>query len=243
MTAYTVNLTTWRSPPSNYSDRSSSPSSIVVHSCEGALPDPRSSSLPWLCNPDSSVSTGYYVCRNTEIFQLVSDSNAAWHAGGQQDNGTWTAQPAFDNYHSIGIECEHCSGQDWPAAQKDALAWLIRQLCALYAIGNTQIETHGQIAIAGPYSRKSDPTNWPHDSFVDWRNSLFYVPTAFHVLGLPVFQRSDLTGNVVMWLPPDAAIIVDAAAPLPGYAPSAGHVILSDGSAPGFIDLHGVKRA
>jgi hypothetical protein len=237
---YTVDVSTWRSP--SYSARPASPSSIVVHSCEGALPEPRASSLPWLCNPASGVSTGYYLCRNTEIFQLVSDANAAWHAGGKQDNGTWTAQQAFDNNHSIGIECEHRSGQDWPAAQKDALAWLILQLAARYAIPATSIETHGQIAIAGPYSRKTDPTNWPHAEFVSWRDGLFAAPIAYRVLGLPVFQRSDLTGPVALYLPPGAPIVVDAQFPQPGYAPSAGHVVLSDGSTPGFIDMHGVKR-
>jgi hypothetical protein len=61
------------------------------------------------------------------------------------------------------------------------------------------------------------------------------------VQGLPVFQRSDLTGPVVLYLAPGAPVIIDAMAPLPGYAPSAGHVVLSDGSTPGFVDMHGVK--
>lgn len=238
---YMIDTTTWRSPASNYSKRPAVPTSIVVHSCEGALPSPRDTSLPWLCNPASRVSTGYYVCRDTTIFQLVSDTNAAWHAGGQQADGSWTAQQAFDNNHSIGIECEHRSGQDWPNAQKDALAWLIKQLCAHYHITTQKIETHGQIAIAGPYSRKTDPSNWPHADFVVWRDALFAQPIAFRVQGLPVFQRSDLTGPIVLYLAPGAPVIIDAYAPLPGYAPSAGHVILSDGSAPGFIDMRGLQ--
>jgi hypothetical protein len=68
------------------------------------------------------------------------------------------------------------------------------------------------------------------------------APIAYRVLGLPVFQRSDLTGPVALYLPPGAPVVVDAQAPQPGYAPSAGHVVLSDGSTPGFIDMHGVKR-
>jgi N-acetyl-anhydromuramyl-L-alanine amidase AmpD len=237
---YQIDSTTWRSP--NFSSRAGAPSSIVIHSCEGALPKPKDTSLPWLCNPKSKVSAHYYICRNTIIFQLVSDANAAWHAGGQQENGSWTAEPAFDNNHSIGIECEHRSGQNWPAIQKSALAWLIRQLCTRYAIAADHIETHGQIAIAGPYVRKHDPSDWPHAAFVDWRDALFAQPIAYRVQGLPVFQRSDLTGPVVTYLQPDAPVIIDAQAPLPGYAPSAGHVVLSDGSTPGFIDMHGVKR-
>jgi hypothetical protein len=239
---YTIDVSTWRSPASNYGPRPSSPTSLVIHSCEGKLPNPRESSLPWLVNPASKVSTGYYVCRDATIYQLVSDAHAAWHAGGKQDNGTWTAQEAFDNNHSIGIECEHRSGQTWPGVQKDALAWLIRGLCARYAIASPSIETHGQIALAGPYVRKHDPSDWPHANFVDWRDALFASPVAYRVQGLPVFQRSDLTGPVVTYLQPDAPVIIDAQAPRPGYAPSAGHVVLSDGSMPGFIDMHGVKR-
>lgn len=238
--SYTINTTAWRSPASNYSKRPGVPTSIVVHSCEGALPEPRDTSLPWLCNPASGVSTGYYVCRNLEIFQLVSDSNAAWHAGGQQTNGTWTAQQAFDNNHSIGIECEHRSGQDWPAAQKDALAWLIRQLCARYAIDAAHIETHGQIALPGPYHRKIDPTNWPHADFVQWRDALFAAPIAYRVVGLPVYQRSDLTGALAGHLPAGTPVLIDAHGPQPGYAATAGHVVLADGSTPGFVDMQGL---
>lgn len=171
---YAIDATTWRSP--NYSRRAHAPTAIVVHSCEGALPSPRATSLPWLCTPASHVSTGYYVCRDTTIYQLVDDMNEAWHAGGLQESGIWTAQPAYSNPHSLGIECEHRSGQDWPKAQKDALAWLLCTLSATYTIPATAIETHGQIAIAGPYSRKIDPTNWPHAAFVAWRDVILTTP-------------------------------------------------------------------
>jgi hypothetical protein len=239
--SYAIDSTTWRSP--NYGSRNGVPiTTLVIHSCEGRLPAPRVTSLPWLCNPASRVSSHYYLCRDTSIFQLVDDAHEAWHAGGLQDDGTWTAQPAYSNPHSIGIECEHRSGQDWPSAQKTALAWLVQTLAARYHIAPPQIETHGQIAIAGPYKRKTDPTNWPHAGFVAWRDALFAsVSRAYRVAGLPVYQRSDLTGAIVRHLPSGDAVTIDARAPLPGYAPTAGHVVLSDGSAPGFVDMSGLE--
>lgn len=160
--SYTIDLRTWRSP--NFSERASAIESIVVHSCEGVWPSPRVSSLPWLCNPASRVSAHYYVCRNTEIFQLVDDEHEAWHAG--------AALARFDNASSIGVECEHRSGQNWPDAQKSALAWLLRRLMAQHHTPLAAVETHGQIAIKGPYKRKIDPTNWSHADFVRWRARL-----------------------------------------------------------------------
>lgn len=156
MPPYTIDTESWRSP--NYDDRTKPISSVVVHSCEGGLPVPRLTSLPWLCNPASKVSTHYYICRDTTIFQLVDDQYQAWHAG--------VAQAPFVNNVSLGIECEHHQGQDWPSVQKDALAWLIQLLATQYAIPARLIETHGQIALPGPYRRKLDPTNWPHGEFL-----------------------------------------------------------------------------
>lgn len=161
MPEYTIDTETWRSP--NYDGRTKPISSIVVHSCEGALPVPRLTSLPYLCNPqplhpEKRVSAHYYVCRDTTIFQLVDDEHEAWHVG--------VAEAPFVNNVSLGIECEHHKGQGWPSVQLDALAWLLQRLSSRYAIPARLIETHGQVAIRGPYQRKSDPTNWPHDDFV-----------------------------------------------------------------------------
>jgi N-acetylmuramoyl-L-alanine amidase len=159
---YIIDTTTWRSP--NYGARPGGITSIVVHSCEGRAPEPRKTSLPWLCNPASRVSCHYYVCRDTTIYQLVDDAHEAWHAG--------VCQWQYDNDVSLGIECEHRSGMDWPVAQKDALAWLLQTLTARYSIGKALVDTHGQIAIKGPYIRKSDPTNWPHQAFIGWRDAV-----------------------------------------------------------------------
>lgn len=164
MSAFTIDTHTWRSP--NHDSRHGAPiSAIVVHSCEGKAPKPRLTSLPWLCSPTSKVSAHYYVCRNAEIFQLVNDIDEAWHAG--------VCVSAFSNLRSLGIECEHRESQDWPAIQRDALAWLLQKLIPVYHIVPSAIETHGQIALPGPYDRKHDPTNWPHRDFSFFADSLY----------------------------------------------------------------------
>jgi N-acetylmuramoyl-L-alanine amidase len=154
--AFFIDSTTWQSP--NYDRRHAVPiSAIVCHSCEGALPTPRASSLPWLCSANSRVSAHYYVCRSGRIYQLVDDADEAWHAG--------ECQHAFSNARSLGVECEHRSGQDWPPIQHKALAWLLRRLIDAHHIAPHSVETHGQIALPGPYDRKHDPSDWPHADF------------------------------------------------------------------------------
>jgi hypothetical protein len=223
---YIIDTTTWRSP--NYGARSGGITSIVVHSCEGRAPEPRKTSLPWLCNPASRVSCHYYVCRDTTIYQLVDDAHEAWHAG--------VCQWQFDNDVSLGIECEHRSGQDWPPAQKDALAWLLRQLTTRYAIRPALVDTHGQIAIKGPYIRKSDPTNWPHPAFLVWRDTVL-APTApaYRVVGLPVYQQSTRTGPLWGHLTPGQVVTIDD--------PNNGHIASVDGVAAGigFVDTKGLE--
>lgn len=206
--SYTIDAATWRSP--NHNDRTQAIESIVCHSCEGSWPSPRVSSLPWLCTPESPthpnpVSCHYYVCRNTEIFQLVDDDQAAWHAG--------AALPRFDNASSIGVECEHRAGMNWPAAQKDALAWLLRRLTAVHHIPMVAAETHGQIAVKGPYIRKHDPSDWPHAAFVTWRQAVLspLVRTVKAGLRGAIAQQDRKPGapTAGLWYPPGSWILVD----------------------------------
>lgn len=202
MPAYTIDATTWRSP--NYDGRTKPIGSMVVHSCEGTPPHPRLTSLPWLCNPKSGVSTHYYVCRDTTIFQLVNDQHRAWHAG--------AAQLPFVNNVSIGIECEHHRGQDWPLIQKSALAWLIQSLSSRYAIPARLIETHGQIAIPGPYRRKVDPTDWPHGEFLLFvGTALATQPRIVRAGPFGALARTDYmaAAPTVAYFPPGTAIEID----------------------------------
>jgi N-acetylmuramoyl-L-alanine amidase len=219
---FTIDRTTWRSP--NHDRRHSVPiSAIVVHSCEGRAPNPRSTSLPWLCNPASKVSAHYYVCRSGAIYQLVDDADEAWHAG--------KCVSAFGNAQSLGIECEHRTKQDWPAIQKQALAWLLRKLAAMHHIPPQSIETHGQIALPGPYNRKVDPSDWPHTDFDAFVGSMFTdAPPSGHAyvcLGLPIYEQSTRTGKLYGFLLPGAAVEIDDE-----------HGHLADSR--GFVDINGL---
>lgn len=181
--SYTIDSTTYPKAKTygvghGYATRPSAPTAIVVHSTEGAIGQTLQSAASYLYN-SADVSSDFLIGKAGEIIQFLdSRIYQAWHAGGQQQDGSWTAQPAYSNPRSIGIECLHAKGESWPAVQKDALAWLLGKLTHDYTIPVPSIETHGQIAIAGPYDRKTDPTNWSHSDFITWRDSVLApVPT------------------------------------------------------------------
>jgi hypothetical protein len=137
------------------------------------------------------------------VYQLVNDAHEAWHAG--------ICHPQFDNDVSLGIECEHRSGQDWPAVQKDALAWLLKQLAATHRIPSTLIDTHGQVAIKGPYVRKNDPTNWPRPAFIAWRDQVFATTTTAHAGPYGALARQDYmaAAPAAAYFAPGTAIPID----------------------------------
>lgn len=210
-----------------YSKRPGDPVSIVVHSTEGAVGQTLSSAANYIYT-SSAISAHYLIGKQGEIIQFLDPHTyAAWHAG--------NAQAAYLNEHSIGIECLHAKGEDWPTVQRDALAWLLQQLCTNYAIPNTFVDTHGQIAIAGPYIRKIDPTNWPHADFIAWRDAVLLPPAvAYVVAGLPVYQRADHTGELWGTLSSGQRVKIDD--------PNNGHVSEVDGvpAGIGFVDMAGL---
>lgn len=207
---------------------------LVLHATAGSY----ASALAELCNPkpnnpDDRVSAHYLVRKDGHIAWLVDDSRAAWHAG----VSSWLHRDSAEiQRSSIGIEIENANtGRDpYPPAQLAALAELCRHLIARYDINRMMVVRHLDIA----KGRKTDPAGLPWPAF---RDALYAGPVAYRVQGLPVFQRSDLTGPVVTYLQADTPVIIDAHAPLPGYAPTAGHIILADGSTPGFVDMQGLK--
>ncbi len=141
-----------------YDGRNGMPSSIIAHSTEGIRGQSFESAANYLYH-SAKVSAHFLIGRSGEIVQFLDPHwYSAWHAG--------PAEAPFVNQKSIGIECLHASGETWPSVQKDALAWLLNRLATQYAIPARLVETHGQIAIRGPYQRKRDPTNWPHSEFV-----------------------------------------------------------------------------
>ncbi len=159
-----IDSTSYHSPNysgrSNRTDKSPRPvSMLVIHSTVGGL----LSSLRWLCNPASKVSTHYLISKAGKIYQLVPDHLSAWHAG----KSRWRNLSATDiALGSIGIELENANtGRDpYPPAQMIALMELSRSLVKKYRIPAEMVVRHLDIAV--PKGRKSDPAGFPWEKFM-----------------------------------------------------------------------------
>jgi N-acetylmuramoyl-L-alanine amidase len=142
---------------SNHSDRGGhAVRLLVLHATAGSL----QSSLSWLCNPSSRVSTHYLISKTGRVLRLVSEDRAAWHAG----RADWHGEKDV-NAISIGIELENTnSGRDpYPQAQIDALTALVLDIKTRYP----RIEITRHMDVARPVGRKTDPAGFP---FEQWRS-------------------------------------------------------------------------
>lgn len=192
-----------------YGLRPSPPTSIVVHSTNNGKVTSFESEADYLYR-SADVSADFLIGKDDRIVQFLDSRRyQAWHAGGRQANGAWTAQPDFANPASIGIEL-HKSLPDpfYPQAQLDALAWLLKGLASQHGIPPHMIDTHGQIAIAGPYVRKHDPHMWQHADFIAWRDALFVA--------------DPLRAKTLPGAPPESAAIYCSAGAFAFYAARGG---------------------
>lgn len=210
-------------PGHGYEARAAAPISIIVHSTSN--PNQKNTAFASEAKflyTSALVSAHFLVGKNGAIVQFLDPLEwAAWHSG--------PAQSLYLNQRSIGIELHHSVGDaPYPLKQKDALAELLRMLMARFAIAVDHIDTHGQVAIKGPYDRKKDPHDWPHTDFIAWRNALT-AARPYHVKGLPVYQRADHSGPLWGHLLDGAVVVIDDT--------SNGH--LADGR--GFVDLAGLE--
>jgi N-acetyl-anhydromuramyl-L-alanine amidase AmpD len=83
------------------------------------------------------VSAHYIVDKNGDIYQMVADSDKAWHAFGE-------------NADSIGIEHVARPGETLTPAQEQATVHLIRWLMAEYKISKEQSRVIGLRRITAP---------------------------------------------------------------------------------------------
>jgi AmpD protein len=100
------------------------------------------------------VSAHFYIRRNGEVWQFVSCSDRAWHAGPSSYRGRDNC-----NDDSIGIELEGLEGETFEPTQYTALQALCTALIQNYPI--THIAGHEHIAPG----RKADPGpgfDWSH---------------------------------------------------------------------------------
>lgn len=126
---------------------------IVIHATAS---DNFESTIQWLLNKKSTVSSHYIISKEGKVVQLVLESKKAWHAG----KSVWNGEENL-NENSIGIELMNKNnGTDpYPEAQINALAHLIVDITNFYKdITDDRIIGHNQIAP----SRKTDPQiNFP----------------------------------------------------------------------------------
>lgn len=203
-------------------------SMIVLHATVGSY----AASLAWLCNPSSNASTHYLIRKDGYINQLVPDDRAAWHAG----KSTWMGMNSQQiQERSLGIELENANdGHDpYPAAQLAAAHWLCQALVSRYNIERADVVRHLDIAI--PNGRKTDPAGLPWPAFA---NSLYMdIPSvtahAYRVVGVPIYQRQDMTGPLAGHLTSGETVLIDSV-----YANGGGHLA----SGAGFVDLDGLEQ-
>jgi N-acetylmuramoyl-L-alanine amidase len=113
--------------------------------------------LSWLCNPESQVSSHYFVHEDGRIVQLVEESRRAWHAG----KSAWGGETDI-NSCSIGIEIAnagHPGGlPSFPEKQIEAVVELCRDCGKRWDIKPERVLGHSDVAPI----RKVDPgENFP----------------------------------------------------------------------------------
>ena len=143
------------------------PTSIIIHSTNGNRGSTFAGEARFLVNrPD--VSAHYLEGKAGQIAEVLPPEYRAWHAG--------KATADYTNTRSIGIECHHAIGDNWPTMQIAALTWLVQRLMAIHDIPRNRIATHRAVAL--PPGRKVDPSDWSDAVFDEWRDGLVPQGTA-----------------------------------------------------------------
>lgn len=121
------------------------PDMVVIHY---TAMDSAAAALERLCDPSAEVSAHYLICEQGRVWQMVDESQRAWHAGA----GRWGAVTDV-NSRSIGIELANRGDHPFAAAQMDALESLLAQIMARWSIPPERVIGHSDMAPL----RKSDP--------------------------------------------------------------------------------------
>jgi N-acetyl-anhydromuramyl-L-alanine amidase AmpD len=183
-------------PSPNFEPRR--PVLIVIHATEQ---DSVRESLDTLrtANSGGPVSAHYLVGRDGALYQLVADTERAWHAG----PGRWGTITDV-NSASIGIELDNDGESPFAPAQIASLLRLLDDLCARLDIPRTQVVAHADFAP----TRKRDPGfrfpwkqladagfgMWPRGELVD-PPADFDPWNALRLLGYPL-EQDDTPGRV-----------------------------------------------
>lgn len=104
--------------------------------------------LERLCDPEAEVSAHFVIAQDGALWQLVAESERAWHAGA----GSWRGESDI-NSRSIGVELVNTGAQPFPEPQMLVLETLLSGLRARWGILADRVIAHSDIAP----ERKEDP--------------------------------------------------------------------------------------
>lgn len=136
----------WHPSPNQGTRRDAlQPSLVVLHytamtSAEAALDR--------LCDPETEVSAHYLIGRDGRLWQMVAESQRAWHAG----VGEWAGQDDV-NSRSIGIELDNGGDHPFSEPQMAVLELLLGQVLKRWSIPAEGVIGHSDMAPG----RKIDP--------------------------------------------------------------------------------------
>lgn len=135
----------WRPSP-NHDQRSAQ--MIVLHQTEMESAEAALVTLQTR-NPTGRVSAHYLIGDDGRLYQLVAESERAWHAGASRWGGV-----ADLNSASIGIELDNDGVEPFSQAQIDTLLRLLDDITGRLDIPRHLVIGHGDIAP----TRKRDPS-------------------------------------------------------------------------------------
>lgn len=139
------------SPSPNHGERAPGKTvDILILHYTGMVSDERA--LKWLCDPESAVSSHYFVFEDGRIAQLVDEHRRAWHAG----QSFWAGETDI-NSRSIGIEVANPGHEfgyrPFPDVQIAATIALCADILGRHPIPPERILAHSDVAPL----RKDDP--------------------------------------------------------------------------------------
>lgn len=145
-----MTLSILEAPSPNHDERRRPVSIVVIHYT--GMPSAEAA-LAWLRNPESRVSSHYFIAEDGTSFRLVDEARRAWHAGA----GSWREVEADVNSASVGIELAN-PGHEWgyrpfPDEQIGALLPLLAGIVARHGIAPANVIGHSDLAP----TRKEDP--------------------------------------------------------------------------------------
>ena len=118
---------------------------MVLHYTQMASAE---AALERLCAPEAQVSAHYLIGADGRLWQLVDETQRAWHAGA----GSWCGRGDV-NSRSIGIELDNDGDSPFAWPQIARLQELLTEVMQRWAIPPESVIAHSDMAPA----RKSDP--------------------------------------------------------------------------------------